>query len=252
MRTDILERKDDILLWIQEKQSKAYICRQLSCKPDTLERYLGIMDIQYDGNQGNKGFLKIDSTYVPALEYAKKDYVSSSKLRQKLIIDGLKEEKCEKCGLSEWFGEPLSLELHHKDGNHYNNDLSNLQILCPNCHSLTQDYRNRTKNITSKVINCSTSSNAQKEIKAKQCQECGKPITKKATLCQECYQKSLRKVERPDRDTLKADIRTHSFLSLSSKYGVSDKAIVKWCIYYNLPSKKKDIKILSDEEWEKI
>ena len=32
MRTDILERKDDILIWIKENQSKAFICSQLNCK----------------------------------------------------------------------------------------------------------------------------------------------------------------------------------------------------------------------------
>ena len=247
MRTDILERKEEILQWINEGQSKAQICRNLQCKPDTLERYLGIMDIKYSGNIGNKGFFKINSSYISAQEYIKKDYVSSSRLRQKLIIDGLKEEKCERCGLNTWLDEPLNLELHHIDGNHYNNDFSNLQILCPNCHSLTQNYRNN--NISKKIKKCDTFSTKSTPLKTNKCCECGKLITDQAKMCQECYKKSIRKVEWPDRDVLKNDIRTQSFLSLSSKYGVSDKAIVKWCIHYNLPSKKKDIKTYSDEEW---
>ena len=45
--------------------------------------------------------------------------------------------------LSEWMGKPIPLELHHKDGNHYNNDLSNLEILCPNCHAQTDNYSRR-------------------------------------------------------------------------------------------------------------
>ena len=57
-------------------------------------------------------------------------------LKQKLIKDGIKEEKCELCGLSVWLNTRLPLELHHKDGNHYNNNLENLQILCPNCHAI--------------------------------------------------------------------------------------------------------------------
>ena len=40
-RTDILERKEEILKWIEQNQSKAYICRQLKCKPETLNSYLG-------------------------------------------------------------------------------------------------------------------------------------------------------------------------------------------------------------------
>jgi hypothetical protein len=39
-RTDILERKEDILKWINLNQSKAYICKQLHCKPETLNSYL--------------------------------------------------------------------------------------------------------------------------------------------------------------------------------------------------------------------
>ena len=245
-RNDILDRKEDILRWIEENQSKAYICKQLTCKPATLERYLGLMGIVYSGNQGNKGFYKINSIYIPAEEYVEKEQVSSSVLRQKLIIDGIKEEKCERCGLSEWFNEPLSLELHHIDGNHYNNDFSNLQILCPNCHSLTQNYRN--KNISQKVKIYGNQQLTDK-IKTNKCKECGKLLTDKASLCQECYKKSLRRVEWPDRETLKQEIRNQSFLSLSAKYGVSDKSIVKWCIHYGLPSKKKDIKQYSDEEW---
>lgn len=49
--------------------------------------------------------------------------------------------KCENCGLSEWMNKPITLEVHHKDGNHINNVESNLQLLCPNCHSQTDNYK---------------------------------------------------------------------------------------------------------------
>jgi len=60
----------------------------------------------------------------------------------------LKEQsgKCNKCGLSEWQGETLILELEHKDGNNKNNTRDNLEFLCPNCHSLTSTWRGRNKN----------------------------------------------------------------------------------------------------------
>lgn len=54
-RTDILERKADILQWIEENQSKAFICRQLKCKPEILNSYLQKMGIIYSGNKGSKG-----------------------------------------------------------------------------------------------------------------------------------------------------------------------------------------------------
>lgn len=255
MRTDILKRKDDILKWIEENQPKAYICRQLECKPETLEKYLGIMGIEYSGNFNRKGFSRMDSTYKPAAEYIKGNTVSSSILRKKLILEGIKENKCERCGLTLWLGEPISLELHHKDGNHYNNDFENLEILCPNCHSLTQNYRHRGD---IKISETPQKPKAEKDSlkreaeKTNKCIDCGKPISKKATRCDECNKKHLRKVERPSRENLKEEIRSIPFQQLGQKYGVSGKSISKWCIYYNLPYKKSDIKTYNDEEWSKI
>ena len=52
---------------------------------------------------------------------------------------------CSKCGLSEWLGKPLPLELEHIDGNNQNNSRENLEGLCPNCHSLTETWRGRNK-----------------------------------------------------------------------------------------------------------
>lgn len=136
LRTDILERKEEILKWIEQNQSKAYICRQLKCKPETLNSYLEKMDILYQGNQGMKGFSS--NQYKTAEEYINSSCVKSHVLKQKLIRDGIKENKCEICEASIWQGCQLPLELHHKDGNHFNNNLENLQILCPNCHSIQE------------------------------------------------------------------------------------------------------------------
>ena len=55
----------------------------------------------------------------------------------------LRGRKCENCGITEWLGKPVNLEVHHKDGKHNNNELNNLQILCPNCHSMTSNYKRR-------------------------------------------------------------------------------------------------------------
>ena len=53
--------------------------------------------------------------------------------------------KCECCGMTQWLGKDINLEVHHKDGNHINNDQDNLQLLCPNCHSYTDNWRGRIK-----------------------------------------------------------------------------------------------------------
>ena len=139
MRNDIIERKEEILDKINNNESKATICKMLRCKPETLERYLKIMGIVYQGNQGGKG-KKISNKRKGAMEYLKNEFVSTPKLRKKLIQDGIKKHKCEMCGIENWLGKDITLELHHIDFNRFNNDLSNLQILCPNCHSLTPNH----------------------------------------------------------------------------------------------------------------
>ena len=53
------------------------------------------------------------------------------------------EEKCSKCGWSEKnpVSKTVCLDLHHKDGDAHNNKLSNVELICPNCHSLTNTYK---------------------------------------------------------------------------------------------------------------
>ena len=140
MRTDILSRKEDILEWIKQHQSKAFMCKKLKCKQNTLNSYLSKMGIEYAGNQFGTG-IKHDPKYKSAIEYIKSSCVKSQTLKDKLIRDGLKEDACECCGLTEWLGEKLTLELHHKNGDHYDNDLNNLAILCPNCHSIQASHK---------------------------------------------------------------------------------------------------------------
>lgn len=144
MRTDILERKDEILQWISENQSKAFICRELKCKPETLNNYLNKMNIQYDGNKASKGLTKDNGRYMTLVDYlANSQDVQTNKIRLKLLKEGYKEYRCEKCGLNEWLGQPIALEVHHIDGDRTNNTIENFQLLCPNCHAQTDSYRGK-------------------------------------------------------------------------------------------------------------
>jgi hypothetical protein len=69
--------------------------------------------------------------------------VGSGKLRQRLFTAGLKEERCEACGLDEWRGRPMPLQLDHINGDHTDNRIENLRILCGNCHSQTETWCGR-------------------------------------------------------------------------------------------------------------
>jgi 5-methylcytosine-specific restriction endonuclease McrA len=72
----------------------------------------------------------------------------TSKLLPRLVKEGYKSYNCESCGISEYNGKPISLEVNHIDGNNGNHKLENLQILCPNCHSQTDTYRSKKLKLT--------------------------------------------------------------------------------------------------------
>jgi hypothetical protein len=64
-------------------------------------------------------------------------------VKRRLVRLGLKENRCETCGISEWRGAPLVMALHHVNGDRHDNCLENLQLLCPNCHSQTENFAGR-------------------------------------------------------------------------------------------------------------
>jgi DNA-binding CsgD family transcriptional regulator len=66
-------------------------------------------------------------------------------LKSRLIKAGLKENRCEECGITEWRGRPLNMELHHVNGDGEDNRLENLQLLCGNCHAQTDNWGGRGK-----------------------------------------------------------------------------------------------------------
>ena len=68
-----------------------------------------------------------------------------SHVKGRLLLAGLKDNSCEQCGLSEWQSRPISLELHHVNGDGQDNRLENLRLLCPNCHSQTDTWGARNK-----------------------------------------------------------------------------------------------------------
>ena len=127
-------------------------------------------------------------------------------------------------------------------------------LVCANCHrGIHAGYLELPDN----VADTFNEEYAQKLIEEKQrkkyfCERCGSEITHKAKLCAECARLISRKVDRPSREELKKLIREKPFTHIAKDFSVSDNAVKKWCIAYNLPSKKKDINAFSNEDWENI
>ena len=72
-------------------------------------------------------------------------------IKLRLIGSGAKLNRCENCGIGEWLGAPLSLALHHVNGDRRDNRLENLQLLCPNCHSQTENFAGRRRSRPTRV-----------------------------------------------------------------------------------------------------
>ena len=134
-------------------------------------------------------------------------YTSSSNLKNRLFKYKLKDKKCEVCGLEEWNGQPLAFELHHIDGNRLNNELSNLQILCPNCHSQTNNYAGK-KNVKNNkhTFKETVKNSGHVNIKSRK-------VIRPATY--EDYLKELK-------------MCNNNYCEMGRRYGVSSNAIRKW------------------------
>lgn len=243
----------------KESFSIAEMCRRLGIKPkggnyQTVKskiRQYNIDISHFSGQAWNKGkkykltnssrkledILTINSTY------------QSHKLKQRLFESGLKEIKCEKCGLTEWMGEPIKLELHHINGDKTDNRLSNLMVLCPNCHAYTDTYRakNRTRyndNKDKQYIEILEEENNKNKDKLKNkernkkrfCLYCGKEILNGGLkYCSvNCMNRYINK-DKPTADELITISKEfYSLEEMSKLYNITGNGLKKWLIKYNI------------------
>lgn len=113
---------------------------------------LGLNKSHFTGSMWNKGrtyHTKLRPTIESLL--VRNGSVQSFKLKKRLYESGLKKQKCELCG---WCKESVDgripLELDHINGDHSDNRIENLRILCPNCHSLQPTHRGKNKRVALK------------------------------------------------------------------------------------------------------
>ena len=128
---------EDVIRFAKEVKSIAGLLKKLDLKPvggnyANIKRIIQRLQIDcshWTGQGWNKGQQLKDWS----------NYTQGASAKPHLIK--LRGHKCESCNLSEWLGDLIPLEIHHVDGDKTNNGADNLQLLCPNCHSCTKDFR---------------------------------------------------------------------------------------------------------------
>lgn len=142
---DILQKftLDEIKVICARSQSYRQFALQLGYSENSTDSVKKLIDeYQLDVSHfKGQGWSK-DSVDMSIFQY-NKSCKSDTMIRALTILRGW---KCEKCGRTEWEGQQIPLCVHHIDGNHINNQIENLQVLCPNCHAQTDNYCGRNKN----------------------------------------------------------------------------------------------------------
>lgn len=151
-------------------------------------------------------------------------------IKKRILKDSLIPYVCSLCSITEWQGQALSLQLDHINGINNDNHLTNLRFLCPNCHSQTDTYCGRQ--LRGNSYGKATGSTAPPAEYC--CKDCTTPISRKGSIrCHKCdgkhrKEQGLRtKIKWPNHADLQKLVDESSYLAVSKKLGVSDKAVKK-------------------------
>lgn len=138
---------------VKQSRSMGQVLKILNLKPAggnyaQLKKYIGELKLDiahFSGKGWSKGLRGIGKPRTPLEEILVKDrFFQSFKLKKRLFAVGLKPKHCEECGWAKVAETGhLPLELDHINGDHQDNRIENLRVLCPNCHSLKPTHRGR-------------------------------------------------------------------------------------------------------------
>jgi hypothetical protein len=143
---------EQLIQAVKNSKSTANVCRILGIVPiggnyKTINNKIKSLEINTDHftRQGwNKG-MKFPGKGIPLKQIMIKNssYTNIPCLKRRILEVGLFKRECMKCKRITWNKKPIPLELHHKNGNHSDHRSKNIEILCPNCHAFTDNYRGR-------------------------------------------------------------------------------------------------------------
>jgi len=148
---------------------------------------------------------------------------SRNNLKNRLINEGFFDYKCGICGISEWMGNNITLQLDHINGINNDNRLENIRFICPNCHSQTKNFCGRnTKKESNKCVDCGC------EIyrTSKRCIRCSNKLNYSKSTGRKDYKLN----EILPKETLQNLLDSGKwFTEIGKMFNVSDNAIRKRC-----------------------
>jgi len=214
---------DDFIKYVKESNNYTDVLKKCGYKnhgnAKTIKKRINLLNLPIDHFVKNsppiKGKRTLESILIENIQ------LNCTDLKKRLIKELNWEYKCNECEISEWNNKKISLELDHINGIHTDNQIGNLRLLCPNCHSQTPTFRTKNK-VT---------------VESRKCGDCQKIILQvnKSGYCIKCiakYRKPLK--DKPSLKQLEDDMKElKTYVAVGKKHNVSDNCIRKWIQKYN-------------------
>ncbi len=141
------------------------------------------------------------------------DYRGGAKeIKRRLFKAGMLKNECYICHITDWRGEPITLQLDHINGKPTDNRLENLRILCPNCHAQTPTYAGR---------------NSRFKKASSICPKCGMKKYRQSETCLKCSRKLNQKINWPEDKELFSLVKSLGLSKTATKFGTTAPVLKK-------------------------